>query len=106
MGYYSYVAEKDSLTPIEHNCYVGLCSLSGDDETALDVIMDVGGVIKIHKHKSHDEFVFVISGEVKETITETVMRTGQSMSIKKGALHGFSTENGCKMKVVFKPKMT
>lgn len=105
MGYYSYTAKGGGYVPVEVNCFVELCSLSDLNQTCLDVVMDKSSYIAKHKHKNNDEYVFVIHGEVTEIESRKILTTGQSLSIPKNKYHGFESKDGCKMKVIFKPKM-
>lgn len=105
MGYYTYTAKADGYVAIEQNCYVGLCTLSDRDQTSLDLIMDADSFMAVHKHDKNDEYLFVIHGEVLETVSNKTYTIGQSISIPRGVKHGWKSKDGCKMKVIFKPKM-
>ena len=105
MGYYSYTAKTDGFTAVETNCFVNLCPSSDKNQTTIEVVMAENSYIARHNHIDNDEFLFLIDGEVTEIETGKIFKTGQSLTIPRKKFHGFKSENGCKMKIIFKPKM-
>lgn len=78
-----------------------VCSLNGDDCTVLNVIFSEGGELKPHHH-DRQEFVFVASGSITETVSGKIIKEGHSVIIESKQSHGWRS-NGAKLTVVWKP---
>lgn len=77
------------------------CALNGDDCTVLNVRFDKGGIIKKHSH-TNKETIFVISGEIYDTISKITTKEGQSYVIPENQEHEIVSDYA-KLAVVFKP---
>jgi quercetin dioxygenase-like cupin family protein len=82
------------------------CSLNSDDCTVINVIFEEGGHILPHYH-DRDEYLFVASGKIVETVSGRTINEGESIKIP-GATdqdktwHGWKSD-GAKLTVVWKP---
>jgi quercetin dioxygenase-like cupin family protein len=105
MGDWSYYVNKSEYVEIETGVFSKLCEVQKDDETILDVVFLEGASLKRHKHPHNFEKIFVLSGSLYDSDTQTTIREGDIYNINKDIYHSIYSENGCRCKVFFKPKM-
>jgi mannose-6-phosphate isomerase-like protein (cupin superfamily) len=105
MGDYTTYLKAGDWVEQDSGVYSSLCGLSSASETVLDVIFLEDSVLKKHKHPINIEQVFLISGDLEDTINGKKMREGDVYNIPKNTPHEFKSQCGCRCKVVFRPAM-
>ena len=83
-----------------------LCALSGVQRklSISNVAMEPNSVIPNHMHDNH-ETIFVVDGQVRETCSGRVLRTGESMVIAEGVQHGLSSDEGALLNLTWRPAL-
>jgi quercetin dioxygenase-like cupin family protein len=105
MGDYSIYLTSNEWVEQGDGVFSTICGLSSGVATSLDVVFLKDSVLKKHNHPNNYEEIFIISGEMTETITGRKLKQGDLYKILKGVYHEFYSKEGCKCKVVFRPAM-
>lgn len=77
------------------------CALNGPDCTVLNVRFGKGGVIPKHKHDRLEE-IFVVSGEIYDSVNDVRVTQGDRYIIPKDTPHQIESDNA-RLTVVFRP---
>lgn len=101
---------KDQVIVPSHFTEIGvgvrsiICSLSGiqQDITVANCVFDAGGSMDPHSH-DREERVHMISGDIMETVSGKIYKTGESIFIRPNQSHGWYSVEGCMLTVTWKP---
>jgi quercetin dioxygenase-like cupin family protein len=82
------------------------CSLDAysNDTTIANVVMEPRGEIGLHKHSKHEEWIFVLEGEITDNETNTHYTTGMVHYIPAGQKHHIVSNTGALLVVTWQPK--
>lgn len=99
LKFYEVGTEWTEMFPNVHSI---LCSLSSENITVLNSKIEKGGHIPAHFHLDRDEHIFVVDGQITDTISQITTIAGNSYIIPKGTLHEIVSDYAL-LTVSFKP---
>ena len=81
-----------------------LCALDEvtENRTVVNCVFNPGATMPPHNH-DRVEMVFVISGDITETVTGSTLREGDATRIEAFQQHGWHSQGGCMLTVSWKP---
>lgn len=102
---YLELSSEDWTEPAE-GVRQNLCNLNADQDRVSVSNMSMGSETRIpeHVHDNH-ETIFVVDGEVTETVSNTRLRAGDVMMLPHGQRHGMTSKSGALLTLVWRPSV-